>query len=130
MNQNKNTKLKISLLSTCLVSASLNAVVGLVPEMAAAFPAMALSTIELIATAPSLFQIVGVLGGQLMAKKLGYQNFVELGYYRMTRVSYGQKEVETFRKNILASVVPAVSRLRVETQRIWASTPICCTTTG
>ncbi len=73
MNQNNNTKLKISLLSTCLISASLNAVVGLIPEMAVAFPAMALSTIELIATAPSLFQIVGVLGGQLLSKKLGYR---------------------------------------------------------
>ena len=31
-----------------------------------------------------------------MAKKMGYKNFVELGYYRMNRVSYGQKEVETF----------------------------------
>ncbi len=78
MDQNKNTKLKISLLSTCLVSASLNAVSGLVPEMAAAFPAMALSTIELIATVPSLFQIVGVLGGQLIAKKLGYRGIMIL----------------------------------------------------
>ena len=49
-----------------------------------------------------------------MAKKLGYKNFVELGYYRMNRVSYGQKEVETFRKNVLESWVPANSRLRLE----------------
>ena len=49
-----------------------------------------------------------------MAKKLGYKNFVELGYYRMNRVSYGQKEVETFRKNVLGSWVPANSRLRLE----------------
>ena len=32
MNQNKNLILKIALLSTCLVSASLNAVTGLVPD--------------------------------------------------------------------------------------------------
>lgn len=49
-----------------------------------------------------------------MAKKLGYKNFVELGYYRMNRVSYDQKDVETFRKNVLESVVPVVSRLRTE----------------
>ncbi|MBR5389800.1 MAG: M3 family oligoendopeptidase [Clostridia bacterium] len=48
-----------------------------------------------------------------MAKKLGYENFVELGYYRMNRVCYGQKEIETFRKNILSSVAPAVARLRL-----------------
>lgn len=49
-----------------------------------------------------------------MAKKMGYKNFIELGYYRMNRVSYGQKEVETFRKNVLESWVPANSRLRLE----------------
>ncbi len=49
-----------------------------------------------------------------MAKKLGYKNFVELGYYRMERVCYDQHDVETFRKNVLESVVPVVSRLRTE----------------
>ena len=53
MDENRNFKLKAALLSTCLVSASLNAVTGLVPEMAAAFPDLALSTIELVATVPS-----------------------------------------------------------------------------
>lgn len=79
MNQNNNLKLKIALLSTCLVSASLNAVTGLVPEMAKAFPAIPLSAIELIATVPSLFQMVGVLGGQFTAKKLGYKGTMALG---------------------------------------------------
>ena len=79
MNQNKNLVLKIALLSTCLVSASLNAVTGLVPEMAAAFPTVSLSTIELIATVPSLFQMVGVLGEQFLAKKLGHKGAMLLG---------------------------------------------------
>lgn len=79
MNQNKNLILKIALLSTCLVSASLNAVTGLVPEMAAAFPTISLSAIELIATVPSLFQMVGVLGEQLLAKKLGHKGAMLLG---------------------------------------------------
>lgn len=52
-----------------------------------------------------------------MAKKMGYRNFVELGYYRMNRVCYGQPEVEVFRRNILQAIVPAVSRLRLENAR-------------
>ena len=79
MNQNKNLVLKIALLSTCLVSASLNAVTGLVPEMAAAFPTVSLSAIELIATVPSLFQMAGVLGEQFIAKKLGHKGAMLLG---------------------------------------------------
>lgn len=79
MKQNKNLILKIALLSTCLVSASLNAVTGLVPEMAAAFPTVSLSTIELVATVPSLFQMVGVLGEQVLAKKLGHKGAMLLG---------------------------------------------------
>ena len=49
-----------------------------------------------------------------MARKLGYENFVELGYYRMERVCYDKHDIETFRKNVLESVVPVVSRLRTE----------------
>ena len=79
MNQNKNLVLKIALLSSCLVSASLNAVTGLVPEMAAAFPRVSLSAIELIATVPSLFQMAGVLGEQFIAKKLGHKGAMLLG---------------------------------------------------
>ena len=49
-----------------------------------------------------------------MSRKLGYENFVELGYYRMNRVCYDKKDIETFRKNVLESVVPVVSKLRSE----------------
>mgnify|MGYP004720322993 CR=1 FL=1 len=49
-----------------------------------------------------------------MAKKMGYQNFVELGYCRMGRLCYGPEEVKQFRENILRDVVPVVSRLRTE----------------
>jgi len=52
-----------------------------------------------------------------MAKKMGYKNFVELGYYRMGRLCYDQSMVETFRENVLRDVVPAVSRLRTENAR-------------
>ena len=49
-----------------------------------------------------------------MAKKLGYDSFTQLGYYRMNRVCYGQKEVETFRRNVLEAITPAVARMRTE----------------
>lgn len=47
-----------------------------------------------------------------MAKKLGYKNYVELGYYRMWRLCYGKDDVEKFRENVLKDVVPVVSRIR------------------
>lgn len=47
-----------------------------------------------------------------MAKKLGYKNYVELGYYRMGRLCYGKDDVEKFRENVLKDVVPVVSRIR------------------
>ncbi len=49
-----------------------------------------------------------------MAKKMGYKNFVELGYYRMGRLCYDQDSVKTFRENVLNDVVPVVARLRSE----------------
>ena len=49
-----------------------------------------------------------------MAQKLGYKNFVELGYYRMERVCYDKNDIETFRKNVLESIVPVVAKLRSE----------------
>ena len=47
-----------------------------------------------------------------MAKKMGYKNFVELGYYRMGRLCFDQQSVAVFRQNILSDVVPVVERLR------------------
>ena len=49
-----------------------------------------------------------------MAKKMGYKNFVELGYYRMGRLCYDQSSVETFRENVLTDIVPVVAKLRTE----------------
>jgi len=49
-----------------------------------------------------------------MAKKMGYVNFVELGYYRMGRLCYDQEKVKTFRENVLRDIVPVVARLRTE----------------
>lgn len=52
-----------------------------------------------------------------MAKKLGCRNFVELGYYRMGRLCYGEADVRAFRENILRDIVPVVSELRLENAR-------------
>ena len=52
-----------------------------------------------------------------MAKKMGYKNFVELGYYRMGRLCYDENMVAACRENILNDIVPVVSRLRTENAR-------------
>lgn len=49
-----------------------------------------------------------------MAQKMGYQNFVELGYYRMNRLCYNVEMIRRFRKNVLRDIVPVVARLRTE----------------
>lgn len=45
------------------------------------------------------------------AQMLGYENFVELGYYRMNRNSYGKEEVENFRRQVKEYFVPFASRI-------------------
>ena len=47
-----------------------------------------------------------------MAKKMGYKNYVELGYHRMGRICYDRTHIEKFRKNILEDIVPVVTRVR------------------
>lgn len=46
-----------------------------------------------------------------MAKKLGYKNFVQLGYDRMHRIGYGPDDVKSFRENVRNCIVPAVAKL-------------------
>ena len=47
-----------------------------------------------------------------MAKKMGYKNFIELGYYRMNRICYDEEMISVFRNNVLNNLVPVVSKLR------------------
>jgi M3 family oligoendopeptidase len=47
-----------------------------------------------------------------MAKKMGCQNFVELGYCRMTRNCYNPSDINKFRQGVLKYVVPAVSMIK------------------
>lgn len=54
-----------------------------------------------------------------IAKKLGYENFIELGYYRMQRLDYTQTDVELYREQILHDIVPLASELyKRQQQRI------------
>ena len=46
-----------------------------------------------------------------IAQKLGFKNFIELGYLRMNRVDYNSKMVDSFRKQVLESIVPIASNL-------------------
>ena len=46
-----------------------------------------------------------------IAKKLGYENFVQLGYNRMMRSDYNSKDVAFYREQILKHVVPLASKL-------------------
>ena len=49
-----------------------------------------------------------------MAKKLGYENYIELGYYRLGRTDYDANMVANYRKQILESVVPLAKKLYLE----------------
>lgn len=46
------------------------------------------------------------------AKALGYENYITLGYYRMQRNCYTAKEVENFREQVKAHLVPFVAKLQ------------------
>ena len=45
------------------------------------------------------------------ARQLGYENYIPLGYCRMHRNSYGQKEVENFRKQVKEYIVPLATKI-------------------
>ncbi len=52
-----------------------------------------------------------------MALKLGYENFVDLGYVWMGRMDYTKESVAQFRQQVVAEIVPIVSQLK-ERQRV------------
>lgn len=52
-----------------------------------------------------------------IALKLGFKNFVELGYLRMGRSDYNATDVKIFREHVLKYIVPISNELR-EKQRI------------
>ena len=46
-----------------------------------------------------------------MAKKLGYKNYIELGYLRMGRYDYNKDDVASYREAIRTSVTPLAGKL-------------------
>jgi M3 family oligoendopeptidase len=51
-----------------------------------------------------------------IAKSLGFNNFVELGYYRMMRTDYNAEMVANFRKQVKDYIVPLATKLKVRQQ--------------
>ena len=47
-----------------------------------------------------------------MAKKLGYENYVGLGYNLMGRTAYNKDDIKVFRENVLSDLVPVISELK------------------
>jgi M3 family oligoendopeptidase len=51
-----------------------------------------------------------------IAQTLGYQNFVELGYYRMMRTDYNAEMVAKFRQQVKDFIVPIATKLKKRQQ--------------
>lgn len=52
-----------------------------------------------------------------MAKKLGYKNFVQMGYDRMGRTDYNAEMVKNFRDQVLETIVPISVKLKQKQQK-------------
>lgn len=46
-----------------------------------------------------------------MGKKLGYENYIPLGYDRMSRISYGKDDVRAFREAVVSYLVPVAEKV-------------------
>nr|MCR4660424.1 M3 family oligoendopeptidase [Clostridia bacterium] len=49
-----------------------------------------------------------------MAKKMGYDNYVDFGYLRLKRSDYNSKDIEKYRDQVYREIVPIVNKLRQE----------------
>lgn len=47
-----------------------------------------------------------------IAQKLGFENFIELGYYRLSRTDYDDKMVKTYREQVYRDLVPIATKLK------------------
>ena len=52
-----------------------------------------------------------------IAKKLGYNNYVELGYARLARTDYDALMVANYRKQVLEDLVPSCTKIIKKTSR-------------
>jgi oligoendopeptidase F len=53
------------------------------------------------------------------ARAMGYENYLELGYYRMNRNCYGKDEVEAFRRQIKEYFVPFAESCMTAEDNVW-----------
>jgi len=53
-----------------------------------------------------------------MSKKLGYKNFVQMGYDRMGRTDYNAEMVTIFREQVLKYIVPITVKLKQKQQKM------------
>ena len=61
-----------------------------------------------------------------MAKKLGYKNYIELGYRMLGRLDYNAEMVKGYREQIYNDVVPAVTKLKkAQMKHLGISKPLC-----
>lgn len=60
-----------------------------------------------------------------MGKKLGYENYIQLGYYRMGRNCYTKDDVEKFRGAVVKYLVPVADEIyRKQAERIGKEYPL------
>ena len=60
-----------------------------------------------------------------MARKLGFDNFVELGYLQMTRNCYDPEDISEFRKAVVKYIVPIAEQLyKAQAKRTGAEYPL------
>ncbi len=60
-----------------------------------------------------------------MGRKLGYENYTTLGYYRMTRNCYDKEDVECFRSAVRKYIVPIAERsYREQAERLGVGYPL------
>ena len=60
-----------------------------------------------------------------MGKKLGYENYLELGYCRMNRLSYNKEDVEKFREAVRKYLVPVAAEVyKKQAERFGKSYPM------
>lgn len=60
-----------------------------------------------------------------MARKLGYETYTQLGYRLMHRVDYGPQEVHRYRDEVVARVVPLVTKLLERRRHEFGLDKIC-----
>ena len=51
-----------------------------------------------------------------IARTLGYENFIELAYYRLSRTDYNAADVAKYRNQVYTEIVPLVSKLKQRQQ--------------